>query len=271
MEIIDLHHHLGALIGGSLLEGDGWMDADYASRAAMMAQNGVDRVAILAATGYIQADGIAATRRSNDNVAAYRRRDPRRFPIAAGIVEPLHGTASLGELERIKHELGLEAVVWHNRFQGVALDHPYMFPLLKKVAELGLVPFVHTNAESNLEAAWRLERLANAFPELTFIALDALAGLAHGAMTLEIAKRTPNVLWDCTGAHSARVLLRFVEEAGAEKLVFGSQYYSSPPSYRRNHALELLHEAELPAAELEKVLGGNARRLFKLPVSADGR
>ena len=137
--------------------------------------------------------------RSNDTVAAYRQRDPRRFPVAAGIVEPLHGARSLQELERIKHELRLEGVVWHNRFQGVALDHELMRPLLRKVSELGLVPLVHTNAESNLEAAWRLERLANEFPELTFIAMDALAG-HHGGLALEIAKRTPNIIWDNSGS-----------------------------------------------------------------------
>jgi len=184
-------------------------------------------------------------------------------------VEPLHGARSLDELERIKHELRLEGVVWHNRFQGVALDHPLMRPLLRKVAELGLVPFVHTNAESNLEAAWRLERLANEFPELTFIALDALAGLAHGQMALEIAKRTPNVIWDSSGAHNPRVVARFVEEAGPEKLVFGSLYYSFPSSYTRNHALELIREADLPPAALEQVLGGNVRRLFKLDALPD--
>jgi uncharacterized protein len=264
MEIFDIHHHLGALSGGSLQEGEGWMDRDYATRTAMMADNHVDFVGILAATGYIQADGIQATMRSNDNVAAYRQRDPRRFPVAAGIVEPLHGARSLEELERIKHELGLEGVVWHNRFQGVALDHELMRPLLRKVSELGLVPLVHTNAESNLEAAWRLERLAREFPELTFIAMDALAGLAHGGMTLEIAKRTPNVIWDNSGLHNVRLLSRFVEEAGSDKLILGSTYYSSPPSYTRNHALELILEAGLSPKDQENILSGNVKRLFKL-------
>jgi predicted TIM-barrel fold metal-dependent hydrolase len=271
MEICDIHHHLGSLIGGSLQEGEGWMDRDYESRVAMMQENHVDFVGILASTGYIQDDGIKATMRSNDAVAAYRERDPKRFPIAAGIVEPLHGARSLEELERIKHELRLEGVVWHPRFQGVALDHPFMRPLLKKVAELGLVPFVHTNAESNLEAAWRLERLANEFPELTFIAMDALAGLAHGNMVVEIAKRTPNVIWDNSGAHSVRLLLRFVEEVGSDKLVLGSTYYSSPPSYRKNHALELLLDAGMRQEDLENVLAGNVKRLFKLEERPAGR
>ena len=160
MEICDIHHHLGSLNGGSLQEGDGWMDRDYQTRVAMMEGNQIDFAGILASTGYIQADGIQATMRSNDAVAEYRRRDPKRFPVAAGIVEPLHGARSLDELDRIKHELHLEGVVWHPRFQGIALDHDLMRPLLRRVSDLGLVPLLHTNAESNLEAAWRLERLA---------------------------------------------------------------------------------------------------------------
>ena len=159
MEIFDIHHHLGSLSGGSLQEGDDWQERDYVNRVRIMEANGVTGSAILAATGYIQADGIKDTMRCNDTVAAYRKRDPKRFPVACGIVEPLHGASSIGELERMKHDLGLNGVVWHSRFQGVAVDHALMRPLLKKVGELGLVPLIHTNAESNLEAVWQLERL----------------------------------------------------------------------------------------------------------------
>ena len=110
MEIFDIHHHLGSLNGGSLQEGDGWQDRDYTNRVRIMDFNGVARSAILAATGYIQADGIKDTMRSNDTVAGYRRRDPERFPIACGTVEPLH--ADSGEIQysgqgsRREHESG---------------------------------------------------------------------------------------------------------------------------------------------------------------------
>jgi len=100
VEIFDIHHHVGSLIGGSLQEGEGWQDRDYTNRVRTMDANGVTMSAILAATGYIQPDGIKDTMRSNDIVAAYRKRDPKRFPVACGIVEPLHGTRSLAELER---------------------------------------------------------------------------------------------------------------------------------------------------------------------------
>jgi uncharacterized protein len=264
MEIFDIHHHLGSLTGGSLQEGDGWQDRDYNNRVRIMQANGVMMSAILAATGYIQADGIKDTMRSNDTVAAYRKRDPRRFPVACGIVEPLHGTRSLAELERIKHELHLEGVVWHNRFQGVAIDHQLMRPLMKKVSELGLVPVVHTNAESNTEGVWRLERLALEFPEMTFVALDALTTNVNSQLVLEIAKRTSNILFDTAHVRSSGYVRQFVETVGSRRLIFGSLFYSHPASYEHCSTLEEVKRAQISDEDMTNILWLNAKRLFRL-------
>lgn len=264
MEIFDIHHHLGSLIGGSLQEEEGWQDRDYANRVRIMEANGVTLSAILAATGYIQADGIKDTMRCNDTVASYRKRDPKRFVVACGTVEPLHGARSLGELERIKHELHLEGVVWHNRFQGVPVDHQLMRPLLKKVSELGLVPLVHTNAESNMEAVWRLERLALEFPDLTLVAMDALTTNANSQLALDIAKRTPNILFDTAHVRGSRYIRQFVESVGSHRLVFGSLFYSYPASYEHCATLEEIKGAKLSGTDEENILARNAKRLFKL-------
>jgi predicted TIM-barrel fold metal-dependent hydrolase len=264
MEIFDIHHHLGSLSGGSLQDEEGWQDRDYANRVRIMQANGVATAAILAATGYIQADGIKDTMRSNDTVAAYRKRDPNRFPVACGTVEPLHGARSLDELERMKHELHLEGVVWHNRFQGVAIDHQLMRPLLKKVSQLGLVPLVHTNAESNMEAVWRLERLALEFPEITFVAMDALTTNVNSQLTLDIAKRTPNILFDTAHIRSSAYVRQFVETAGAHRLVFGSLFYSHPASYERCTSLEEVKGAKISEEDMANILWHNARKLFRL-------
>ena len=263
MEIFDIHHHLGSLIGGSLQEGEGWQDRDYANRVRTMDANGVTMSAILAATGYIQADGIKDTMRSNDIVAAYRKRDPKRFPVACGIVEPLHGARSLAELERIKHELHLEEVVWHHRYQGVAVDHQLMRPLLKKVSELKLVPVVHTNPESNMEAVWRLERLAQEFSELTFVSMDSLKTNVSSQLVLDIAKRTSNILFETAHVRSAYVR-HFVETVGSQRMVFGSLFYSHPATYERCATLEEVKEAKISDADRANILSLNAKRLFKL-------
>ncbi len=264
MEIFDIHHHLGSLTGGSLQEEPGWQDRDYSNRVRIMEANGVTHSAILAATGYIQADGIKDTMRSNDTVAAYRKRDPKRFPVACGTVEPLHGARSLGELERIKHELQMEGVVWHNRFQGVAVDHQLMRPLLKKVSELGLVPLVHTNAESNLEAVWRLERLALEFPELTFVAMDALTTNTNSQLALDIAKRTLNILFDTAHVRGAGYVRQFVEAVGSHRLVFGSLFYSYPASYEHCATLEEVKAAKISEEDKANILSLNVKKLFRL-------
>jgi len=264
VEIFDIHHHLGSLTGGSLQEEPGWQDRDYSNRVRIMEANGVTHSAILAATGYIQADGIKDTMRSNDTVAAYRKRDPKRFPVACGTVEPLHGARSLGELERIKHELQMEGVVWHNRFQGVAVDHQLMRPLLKKVSELGLVPLVHTNAESNLEAVWRLERLALEFPELIFVAMDALTTNTNSQLALDIAKRTPNILFDTAHVRGAGYVRQFVEAVGSHRLVFGSLFYSYPASYEHCATLEEVKAAKISEEDKANILSLNVKKLFRL-------
>jgi predicted TIM-barrel fold metal-dependent hydrolase len=262
MEIFDIHHHLGSLLGGSLQEGDGWADRDYENRVRIMDANGVSMAAILAATGYIQADGIKDTMRCNDTVAAYRRRDPQRFPGACGIVEPLHGARSLGELERIKHELKLEGVVWHSRFQGIAVDHQLMRPLLKKVSELKLVPLIHTNAESNLEAVWRLERLALEFPELTFVSLDALTTNTNSQLVLDIARRTPNILFDTAHVRGPAYVRQFVEAVGSQRLIFGSLFYSHPASYEHCATIDEIKAAKITDQDKANILALNAKRLF---------
>ena len=71
MEIFDIHHHLGSLTGGSLQQEPGWQDRDYDNRVRMMQANGVAMSAILAATGYIQADGIKDTMRCSAEAKDY--------------------------------------------------------------------------------------------------------------------------------------------------------------------------------------------------------
>ena len=164
----------------------------------------------------------------------------------------------------MKHELHLEGVVWHNRFQGVAIDHQLMRPLLKKVSELGLVPIVHTNAESNMEAVWRLERLAREFPELTLVSLDALTTNVNSQLVLDIAKRTPNILFDTAHVRSSGYVRQFVETVGSHRLLFGSLFYSHPASYEHSATLAEVKAAKISDDDMANILSRNAKKLFKL-------
>lgn len=164
----------------------------------------------------------------------------------------------------MKHDLSLNGVVWHSRFQGVAVDHALMRPLLKKVGELGLVPLIHTNAESNLEAVWRLERLALEFPELTFVSMDALTTNTNSQLALDIAKRTKNILFDTAHVRGPAYVRQFVEAVGSHRLIFGSLFYSYPASYEHCATLDEIKASKIGDADKANILALNAKRLFNL-------
>src|SRR5262249_36323955 len=136
-------------------------------------------------------------------------------------------------------------------------------PLLKKVRELGLVPLVHTNAESNLEAVWRLERLALEFPDLTFVAMDALTTNTNSQLALDIAKRTSNILFDTAHVRGTGYVRQFVEAVGSQRLIFGSLFYSYPASYEHCATLREVKEAKISDEDKANIFSLNAKRLFK--------
>jgi uncharacterized protein len=256
--IFDLHHHV--TVPG--LE----IDKDIALRLAFMDANSIEQCLLMPAFSDAHPNGIADTRVVNNTIAAYRDRDPKRFPVACGIVGPLDGPGGEAEIERCIGALKLKGMVWHSRFQGVALNDPRMINLLKKIDELGILAFVHIFADSKLEAPWRLETLADQFPKVTFVALDAFSGASDQAQSLPyIARKHPNILFDTAAmAPVGHGLRDFIEEVGADRLLFGSDLYSTPAFTIPFPLYEILASDFITDDDCRKILGGNARRLLKL-------
>ena len=162
-DVFDVHHHVGRAfdaLGGELVaEGDdaaAFARVELADRLRIMDEGGVRQALVIPGHGYLRPDGIADTRRVNDEIAAYRDRTADRFPVACGIVEPTHGAASLAEIARVHDELGLVALSFHTRFQGVSLDSQWILRYLERMGELGLVPILHAMDDTPEEALWKL-------------------------------------------------------------------------------------------------------------------
>ena len=129
MLIVDCHMHIGDL-SAALADGASHaitmsVEEERAQRVVRLADSGADWAIIQPAHSYLRPDGIKDTMRVNDGMAEYRAGDPKHFPVALGTVEPLHGERSLEEIDRCKHELGLDGLSWHPRLQGVFLDNPW--------------------------------------------------------------------------------------------------------------------------------------------------
>ena len=170
--ILDVHHHVGDPVQALAMPGA--EGARGAARSRPRAgRSGSRRWTATASTAAIADPGpqLPAARRSRRHPAHQRRhrrlsrqRRPTAFPAALGIVEPLYGRAGDAELRRIKEELGFVGVSFHTRFQGVTTDSPLVLAQIELMGELGLVPFLHSVAESPEETLWRIHGWPRLFP-----------------------------------------------------------------------------------------------------------
>jgi predicted TIM-barrel fold metal-dependent hydrolase len=86
----------------------------------------------------------------------------------------------------------------------------------------------------------------------------------NSQLALDIAKRTPNILFDTAHVRGSAYVRQFVEAAGSHRLVFGSLFYSYPASYEHSATLEEVKDAKISDQDKANILSLNAKRLFKL-------
>jgi predicted TIM-barrel fold metal-dependent hydrolase len=268
LRIFDNHQHVGGIPGvpghhpGGVLDA-AQIEADYRIRSEVMQAFGIAQAALMPGHSYPRPNGLADTRAVNDTLAAYRRRDPQRFPALIGTVEPRYGRDGLAEIDRMR-ELGFQGVSWHHRQQGLAIDHPVMFAFIERLQKHGLLPFVHCFPDGDFEAVWRLRHLAEAFPDLPFLCMDTATHPEAFEEALRLGERVANVYVDLTslalGAESVR---RMVAAIGARRVILGTNLYSLLRPARCKE-LETVMAASLSEAERADICGGNARRLLSL-------
>lgn len=274
-DVFDVHHHVGRAfdaLGGELAsdaeEGAEFARVELADRIRIMDEGGVRQALVIPGHGYLRPDGIAATRRVNDDIAAYRDATPDRFPAACGIVEPRDGAAAFAEIDRAAGELGLVALSFHTRFQGVSLDSQWILRYLERMRDAGLVPLVHAMDDTPEESLWKLAVVARRVPELTIIALDPFSGFEATRQCFHVADIAPNVVFDTSLSYNFDFIEDFVRRFGAGRVAFGTDLYSHPVGRRISHLLPQIAASALTDAEKAAILGGTARALLRVPSPA---
>jgi len=269
MEILDGHHHMSVIEGfahsGYTAKGkrDNPDELEHRTRVAAMEASGIQRAIIGPAYQYLLPNGVADTAKINDRLAAFRDRDRSRFPFAIAACEPRQGDAALEEISRCKRTLGMAGVMFHSRLQGCYVDSPWMRNCLRAIVDEGMIPFVHSHHGDQLEAPWRVERLAKEFPNTTFIILDGLAGYEETELFYDVVERTGNLAFD-TGMWSggARKVSEVAKRIGHERLIFSSNLYSYPMGYKRSLMVEELTGSDLTDAQKRDVLALNLYRVL---------
>jgi predicted TIM-barrel fold metal-dependent hydrolase len=271
-DVFDVHHHVGRAfdaLGGELDPGDDGREdfatIELAERLRIMDEGGVREAMVIPGHGYLRPNGIADTRAVNDEIAAYRDCAPDRFPVACGIVEPRDGAAAFGEIDRVADELGLVALSFHTRFQGVSLDSRWIVRYLERMGGRNLVPVIHAMDDTPEEALWKLASVAREQPDLTILALDAFGGFEATRQCFFVADVAPNIVFDTSLSYNFDFIEDFAVRFGAERVVFGTDLYSFPVGRRISHVLPQIEASSLSDADKAAVLGGTARRLLRVP------
>ena len=257
LRVVDAHQHVGTLAHSFSGATDATWDpsADAATRLGVMDEVGVAATVLLPSHSYLRADGLADTQRHNDSIAAYRDRFPERFVAAGGIVEPLYGERGLAEIDRLKGELGMVAVSFHTRFQGVTLTSPWVERYLERIIEVGMVPILHAIADHPDEALWRVLALARTFSDTRMLVYDGFSCMHRVAECLEVARAAPNLVFDTGLAKDVDFITSWIEEFGGDRLVYGSDLYTPRQSHRQGAVLTAIREAPISDADRRKVAG----------------
>ena len=274
--IIDGHQHVGVHdavtrgVAGKItdISTEEYRSQELAARVAMMDAYGVDQAIVIPGHAYMRPEGNANTIRVNDEIAAYRDAMPDRFPAAIGIVEPLHGQASYEELHRIKDELGLLGASFHVRFQGVATNSVYVMGLVKEMERLELRPYIHSLGVVCDEAWWRVQDLAESIPETPILVLDPLTTSEHAREAIRVAEKNTNLYFDTSGLGSLNFVYPLIDAVGPERIVFGTNTYSSTKKVSENARQSLIEDIarsdRLDAAAKQLILADNLRRFLGL-------
>jgi len=210
------------------------------------------------------------SQRVNDYVAEYCAAAPDRL-IPMGGVHPHITTDPAAEVRRAA-ELGVRALKLHPPHMAIAANAyldglDSLRAIYDEAQRLRLPVMIHTGtsvfpgARSRLGDPMAVDDVAVDFPNLTVI-------LAHGGRPLWmeqaffLIRRFPNVYMDVSSIPPKAILRYFPRLAEvADKVLYGSDWPA--PGVRSMAAnLQAFRELGLPADVLEKILEGNARRLF---------
>jgi predicted TIM-barrel fold metal-dependent hydrolase len=244
---------------------------------------------------WFRSEAPHVARLCNDFIAGAARRHPGRF-IGLCVLPLPDMHASLAELDRCVHELGMKGILLYTNIVGRFPDEPHFRPLFARAEQLDLPVLLHPAKPVTLDVVKAYEMagslgpmfedtialtrlimsgLLDEFPRLKLVcphlggALPFIIGrLDHQTQVL---KRGP-ALQHRPGDYLRRVWFDIVSplpEAmlfayrllGPDRLLFGSDH----PWVQPDVILNAFRSLDLPPAHAAAILHENARRLFGIP------
>ncbi|MEM2997111.1 MAG: amidohydrolase family protein [Candidatus Bathyarchaeia archaeon] len=130
-------------------------------------------------------------------------------------------------------------------------------PILEAAEGFGATVYIHSSYESRLSAPEAVERVAEAFPEVSIL-IGHMGGGSWSAV--RAARRWKNLYIETSGVRNPRVILEAVRELGADRVVYGSDFPYLRPEVERAKIMGL----RISEGDKELIMGGNMARILKI-------
>ncbi len=280
-----------------------YAEPDLEKRIAYLDQHGIDMQVLSTprSSDYSAEEGPELARITNDGIAAVVKKYPKRF-IGLASIPIKNRMKAFDELKRATQELGLKGICISGNIGGISLDSEYLRPFYEKISDLDIPIFVHPGfpaggdqmkdyglipivgfefdlilAQAKLIYGGILEE----FPTLKFIFSHLGGGTPFLKERLEngwgFAKMVPEgkakiskppsyyleQLYFETVSFYKPAIMCAIQCSGVDQILFGTDY----PLYPLGdipYAVKVIKELDLCQSDKKKILGENAKRLFKI-------
>jgi predicted TIM-barrel fold metal-dependent hydrolase len=238
--------------------------ADCEDLIAKMDEEGVDRSVILNAN-WTSPD---VCRETNDYIMESVSRYPQRLDGFCSL-PPRAIDIAVAELERCIQG-GVKGVgEMRPDFHGLERgDEDSLDPVFDLMMQHRLMLMVHASEPVGHQYVGKekitpelLERIINRLPEMTIICAHWGGGLPFYALMPEVGEALRNVYFDSSASpylYKPEIFRHVADIAGADKILFGSDYPLMPPSRVLNHLRSLNLDKDVE----DMILSGNALRLL---------
>ena len=188
----------------------------------------------------------------NDETLALCRAHDNLHPVA--VVDPRQYPDCMAEVERCARA-GHGAFRFLREVQGWAIANQGFRRLLQAVAQTGLPAIVHAPDSGDATA---LLNIAGGWDTPIVLAAISYATLSEALAVLSVA---PNLYLEAHRLTLPGQVEVIVESVGAGRLMYGSW----APMHAQRPSLDMVRLSEISEREKALILGGTARRVFRLP------
>lgn len=245
LQVIDFHGHVGRWDRYGMID-------DPAKMLHAMDKAGIDRACLF---HIFHPDGTT----SNDLTAAFVAQHPDRF-VGFAYVSPLLPERMLPELARAIDQLHFAAIKLYPPYTPWPLNEAPWQPIYRFANTRGLTIIFHTGPEVQSLPKF-VGEIARDYPRANFVIGHAGNTPVERGQAIAAAQANPNVyLETCSTFRNPGVIEQLVNEAGADRVLFGSDMPLMDPRPQ----LGKIITAQISDATKRLILGENARRLLHL-------